>query len=101
MQELWDAWNGLDLAGQAVLIGIVSSAVVGLLKRRWPSLAASTGAVKQYLLAALAGVGAYLATGNILAAVVAFFSAIGGYEVYKEQVARRVGAKRGEAPQAP
>ena len=94
MLEFWQAWQSLDLAAQAEVDGVAASVVTGLLKRIWPSFADSTGAVKQYLLAALAGVSTYIATGNVLAAVVAFCAAIGGYEVYKEQIVKRVAAKK-------
>lgn len=90
MQELWQAWMDLDPWAQAGLIAMLAGVLTGLVKRLWPSFALSEAVVKQYLVAALAGLGTYVATGNLFAAVLSILCAIGGYEVYKEQLAKRV-----------
>ena len=90
MQTFWEAWSSLDAQAQAIVLGLAAAVLFGAVKRIWPNLAVSEGAIKQYLVALIAGLGAYAATGNVLTAVLAFLSAIGSYELYKHQVARRV-----------
>lgn len=98
MEGFWSWWNGLGGEEQLMLIALLTSGIVYALNG-WTDLNLTSGAVKQYVVAALAFLSAYVATEGelvqrILAGVLAFLAAIGVHQVFKHQVARRVKAKK-------
>jgi len=95
MQAFWLWWAALDPQAQAALIGAAASVVFGVVRHYWPALNLTQARVKQYLVALLAGVGAYATTGNLLSALLAILSALGSYAAWKHQVAGRAKPKKG------
>jgi hypothetical protein len=78
---LVEFWNGLEPAGQAALVGVIASAVVALLQKAWPGLAIVPNQVKRALIALMAGLSAFVATGDLGGAVAAALSAFGTYHL--------------------
>ena len=81
IEAIVEFWNGLGEAGQAALLGIIASAVVALLQKIWPGLVVVPNQVKRVLIALMAGLSAYVATGDLGGAVTAALSAFGTYHL--------------------
>jgi len=89
MQEFVDFWLALSPGGQAVVVGIVTSAVVAAMQRLAPGLSVVPNQVKRAVIAVIAGMCAYASTGDVGAALAAALSAFGAYQVARATVQRR------------
>lgn len=79
--DIVEFWTALGPAGQAVVVGVIASAVVAVVQRFWPGLVIVPNRVKQAIIALMTGLSAYVATGDVGGAVAAALSAFGAYQL--------------------
>lgn len=86
MTAIAEFWVSLGAAGQAALVGLLTSIVVAVVQRLWPGLALMPNRVKRLLIAVGAGLSAYAATASWGAAIAAALSAFGSYQLARAWV---------------
>ena len=79
--DIVEFWTALGPAGQAVVVGVIASAVVAVVQRFWPGLVIVPNRVKQAIIAVMTGLSAYAATGDVGGALAAALSAFGTYQL--------------------
>lgn len=81
MEAIVDFWNSIGEAGQSALIGMIASVVVFVLHKLFPRLKVYPNQVKRVVIAVMTGLSAYVATGQVGAALAAALSAFGTYQL--------------------
>ena len=85
MQEIAEFWNSLGVAGQGVVLGLVTSGVVAFFQWVWPSLVIVPNDVKRVIIVLMAGITTYAVSGDVGAAVAAAMSAFGAYHLSEKK----------------
>jgi len=94
LQEIVKIWDALGVAGQSLLLGIITSGYIAIVQWLFPKLSVVPNNIKRVIIAIMAGLSAYYSAGDNLAveAIVAGFSAaataFGTYHVTKAIVSR-------------
>jgi len=80
METLYTQFQALDLTSQGVVVGLAVTAILGLAKKLWPALDASSGLNKFCVAVVLAGAAGY-ANAGWPGVVLPVLVALGGYDV--------------------